>query len=86
MSHFGRGSSPILHKRIQCTRNDSIFGNCSKTDRDTSQCQHVAGVICEGIYMNTNMYISTYGEPSLPHNFCDDSFSFLQLHAFPMAL
>ena len=49
VSNFGRGSSPILPKSIQCTRDDSVFSNCSTTDRDTSPCQHVAGVICEGL-------------------------------------
>ena len=49
VSNFGRGTSPILPKSILCTRDDSIFSECSTTDRDTSQCQHVAGVICEGL-------------------------------------
>ena len=49
VSNFGRGTSPILPKSIQCTSDDSIFSDCSATDQDTSQCQHVAGVICEGL-------------------------------------
>ena len=49
VSNFGRGTSPILPKNIQCTRDDSIFSECSTTDQDTSLCQHVAGVICEGL-------------------------------------
>ena len=50
-SHFGGGTSPILPKIIKCTRDDSIFSNCSTIDQDISQCQHAAGVICEGLCM-----------------------------------
>ena len=49
VSNFGRGKSPIVPKSIQCTSDDSIFSDCSTTDQDTSQCQDVAGVICEGL-------------------------------------
>ena len=49
ISNFGRGTSPVLPKIIQCTRDDSIFSECSTTYQVTSQCQHVAGVICEGL-------------------------------------
>ena len=49
VSNFGRGTSPILLQSIQCTRDDSIFSDCSTTDRNINECQHVAGVICEGL-------------------------------------
>ena len=48
--------SPILPKSIQCTRQDKIFSDCSTTDQDTSQCQHVAGVICEGLWTQLNFH------------------------------
>ena len=47
--NFGHGMSPILPKSIHCTREDSILSDCSTTDQDISQCQHVAGVICGGL-------------------------------------
>ena len=48
-SNFGDGTRSILSQRIQCTSDNSIFSNCSILDRNTSQCQHAAGVICEGL-------------------------------------
>ena len=48
VSNFGRGTSQILSQSIRCTRHDNIFSDCSITAQDISQCQHVAGVICEG--------------------------------------
>ena len=32
---------------------DKTLSDCSLKDRDTSQCQHVAGVICEGLRTET---------------------------------
>ena len=49
-SNFGRGTNPILPKSIQCSTDDPTFSDCNTTDLNVSQCQHVAGVICEGVY------------------------------------
>ena len=51
VSHFGRGGSPILPLKIKCTIDDDVFSGCSKTEFDSSQCPHVAGVNCQGQYI-----------------------------------
>ena len=48
VANFGRDTSPILPQSIQCTRDDSVFFDCSIKDRD-SPCHPVGGVICEGL-------------------------------------
>ena len=53
VSHFGRGTSPILNKNIQCSSGYNVLSQCTIIEQDTSQCQHVAGVICEGQHFSS---------------------------------
>ncbi|CAI8052103.1 Deleted in malignant brain tumors 1 protein [Geodia barretti] len=46
ISNFGRGFSPILPYQIKCGVDDLSLKQCTKTGFDTSECEHVAGVIC----------------------------------------
>ena len=48
VSNFGRGNSPILSKTIKCSSNDETLSHCDTIDMDVTECQHVAGVICQG--------------------------------------
>ena len=52
VSNFGQGTSPILSQSIQCTSSDNALSECDIAARDQSQCQHVAGIICEGLRKN----------------------------------
>ena len=50
VSNFGRGTRPILPKAIECTVDDDTLSGCATTDLDISQCEHEAGVVCDGAY------------------------------------
>ena len=53
VSNFGRGTSPILNKNFQCSSGYNVLSQCTITEQNTSQCQHVAGVICEGLHFSS---------------------------------
>ena len=46
VAEFGRGTSPILPYRIECTIDDEEFSDCSKTEFNPKECKSVAGVYC----------------------------------------
>ena len=55
VANFGHGSSPILPFRIQCGLDDTTLSECATTAINTSDCPHVAGVICQGLYIHLIM-------------------------------
>ena len=46
--NYGRGSSPILPFRIDCSVDDIDISDCITTALNVSQCPQVAGVNCGG--------------------------------------
>ena len=50
-TNFSRDSSPILPRDIQCSGDEVTLSNCSITEYDQMECEQVAGVICEGMYV-----------------------------------
>ena len=51
VSSFGRGTSPLFPQNIQCSTSVTTLSDCRTTALDTDQCQEIAGVICEGLYI-----------------------------------
>ena len=46
---YGRGTAPILPQMINChSYRINTFSDCSTAELDISQCQHAAGIDCQG--------------------------------------
>lgn len=65
VANFGHGSNPILPFSIQCGIDDTALSECTTTRINVSECLHIAGVICQGLYMLTWEKIIKKYPPSL---------------------
>ena len=48
ISVFGSAISPILPWNLQCRGDERVFNECNFTKGDSTKCQKIAGVVCEG--------------------------------------